>query len=172
MANIFNLNFNNIVENLIPWFWRRTFDLNETKLLANSRSIIKPIQDISDSLLLLQQNTNNYLNYNGQHKILEEYLNDNYDNILRRIYITENNIAGIDEIKMYQTGEVNPEPLVFYQTGEVNPVPLAFYQTNEGITDNAFTVNIPVSITYNSIVLTAQLRNYVEATKNFNFVIF
>jgi hypothetical protein len=172
MANIFNIDWGNVGENLIPWFWRRTKSGGEANIVAYVRSMLAPIQSMGDELNQFRDDTLDFLNYDGQHKVLEEYLNDLYDITFRRIFITENNIAAIDEVNMYQTEEANPSPLSFYQTGEVVVAPIAFYQAGEGVTAANFTVNIPTSIVYDEVVITAQLRNYVEASKNFNFVTF
>lgn len=172
MTNIFNIDWGNVTENLTPWFWRKDNNDNESKLIAYLRSMIAPIQTISNTLLAFQQETIDFLKYTGQHTSLEEYLNDTYDTTLRRIYITENDIAAIDAVNMYLSGETNPSPLSFYLSGEVVPVPIAFYLSGEGLVDNNFTVNIPVAVVFDTTVITAQLRNYVEASKNFNFVTF
>ena len=172
MANIFNIDWNNVVENLTPWFWRKTASGTENKLMPELRSMIAPVQDISDDMNTLQTNTLEFLNYTGQHKAMEEYLNDLYDPSLRRIYITENDIAGIDAVNLYQSGEVNPEPYTFYQSGEVNPGPIAFYQSGEAVVDDNFTVNIPSSIVYDADRINSQIRNYIEASKNWDIVTF
>lgn len=166
MANIFNIDWNNVGKNLTPYFWR------DGSLSAYIRSVLAPIQTNSDNLLTLQQDTVDFLQYTGQHKVLEEYLNDLYDPLSRRIYITENDIAGLDPVLFYLSGETVSETLTFYLSGESNPAPLAFYLGNEAATGNNFTVNIPTSIVFDEDIMTAQLRNYVEASKNFNFVTF
>jgi hypothetical protein len=170
MANIFNIDWNNVVLNLTPWFWRDTTSGAEAKLIPYERSMIKPVQDVSTDLYNFETETTEFLSYTGQHKVLEEYLNNNYDNTLRRIYITENDIASIDTTSMYQSGETNPDPISMYQSGETNPTPIAFYQAGEGISGDNFTVYIPFAVTFDSTVVTSQLRNYVEASKNFNIV--
>jgi hypothetical protein len=172
MANIFNIDWDNVVENLTPWFWRETASGTEHKLLPYLRSMIAPVQDISDDLLTLNTETIDFLKYTGQHKALEEYLNDTYDVTLRRIFITENDIAGIDSVNIYQSGEAAATTYTIYQSGEVVVAPIAFYQSGEGITADNFTVNIPVTIITVSALLTAQLRNYVKASKNWNVVTF
>ena len=171
MANIFDIDWNNVVENLTPYFWRTTNDGNEAKMLANWRAMIKPVQDVSDDLLTLQTETVDFLQYTGQHKVLEEYLNNLYDNTLRRIFITENNLSVVDP-NLYQTVETDPVPLALYQTGEVVISSLTLFQTGEASSGANFTVNIPSTITYDTNVITAQLRNYVEAAKTFDFVTF
>lgn len=166
MANIFNINWKNVATNLLPHFWRGG------TLEAYVQAIFAPIQTNGDSLLALQEETVDFLQYTGQHKVLEEYLNNVYDPISRRIFITENNIAGIDPITFYISGESVPDTLTFYLSGESNPAPLSFFLGNEAATGNNFTVNIPTTIVFDEVIVTAQLRNYVEASKNFNFVTF
>jgi hypothetical protein len=173
MANIFDINWANVTENLTPWFWRKTADNQEAKMLPYWRSMITPVQDISDDLLELQLETVDFLQYTGQHKVLEEYLNNLYDNALRRIYITENNIAAIDPVQMGVSDDaVVPGEVVMGISGDTVIVPVAMALSGEGLVDSNFTVNIPTSIVFDSDILTAQLRNYVEASKTFNFVTF
>lgn len=172
MANIFNIQWSNVVENLTPWFWRKTVDSDEAKLLPYLRSMITPVQDISTDLLTLQQNTIEFLNYNGQHKVLEEYLNNTYDVVLRRIYLTENNIGSLDELQIGLTDDTIISKIQIALSGESVTIPVAIGLSNESLQGFNFTVNIPSGIVYDPIVITAQLRNYVEASKNFNFVIF
>jgi hypothetical protein len=172
MANIFDITWSTVTSNLTPWFWRETVDNNETKLLTYLRSMIKPIQDISDNLLTLQTETVDFLQYTGQHKVLEEYLNDLYDPTLRRIFITENDIAPLDPIDIYISGETTSTPLEIYLSGETPLVPVVIYQSNEVLIDNNFTVNVPASISFDILTMTNQLKNYTEATKVFNIVTF
>jgi len=172
MANIFNITWSNVVENLIPWFWRETTNGNEAKILPYLRSIINPVQTISDNLLSLEETTIDFLNYNGQHKILEEYLNDLYDITLRRIYITENNIGSIDKLAIGLTSDTITSPITIGLSSEIVSIPLVIGLSGEILAGFNFTINIPVSITYNTIVLTAQIKNYSEASKTFNFTIF
>jgi len=171
MANIFNIDWNNVGINLLPWFYRATSDDNEAKIVPFIRSIYAPIQDISDNLLTLEQDTIEYLNYSGQHKILEEYLNDLYDVTLRRITITENNLASIDAIQMGLTSDTIIDKIEIGLSGETVTIAIAISLSGESLSGNNFSVNMPASITFDTILLTAQLRNYVEASKNFNFII-
>lgn len=172
MANIFNIDWSNVTANLTPYFWRDTFDGNEAKLLPYLRSMIQPVQDISDNLLSLQTETVNFLQYTGQHKVLEEFLNDTYDTALRRIFITENDIASLDPIDIYLSGETTSTPLELYLSGETPIIPITIYVSNEVLVDNNFTVNIPASITFDTLTVTNQLKNYVEASKKFNIITF
>ena len=172
MANIFNITWSNVTENLTPWFYRRTNDDNESKLLPYLRSMISPIQTITSELNILRSETLTFLNYTGQHKSIEEFLNDNYDLVLRRIYITENNIASIDAINLYISGEPNTTPISMYLSGEVVTVPITFYLSGEGLTSANFTIHMPSSISYDSILLDSRLRDFISASKQYNIIIF
>ena len=166
MANIFEIDWDNVIENLTPHFWRTS------KLLAYLRSMIQPVQDISDDLLDLQNETTAFLSYTGQHLALEAYLNDTYDITLRRIFITENDIAAVDPISIYLSGESTSAPLELYLSGEAAIAPVGIYLSDEGVVSDNFTVHLPSAIVYDADTITAQLRNYVEASKNWDIVTF
>jgi len=166
MANIFDIDWNNVGTNLVPHFWRKD------ALLAYVHSIYAPIQELSDSLLAFQQETETFLKYTGQHKVLEEYLNDTYDVTLRRIFLTENDIAAIDAISIYLSGETTSAPLELYLSGETPTVPVNIYLSGEAIIGYNFTVHVPTAIVFDSSLMTSRLNNYVEASKIFNIVTF
>lgn len=145
----------------------------ENNLIAFLRSVIKPVQSISDDLLALQTATITFLDYNGQHKVLEEYLNDTYDFTTRGIFITENDIAsGTQALDMYLQSETDPLPTSIYLQSEVNPAPITMFLQGEGSGINSFTVNVPVAVVFDETTLRAQLSNYVIATKEYNIITF
>jgi len=145
----------------------------ESNLIAYLRSVIKPVQDISDDLLTLQTDTITFLDYNGQHKVLEEYLNDNYDATTRGIFITENNVSsGAQALDIYLQGELDPSPTSIYLQSEVNPAPITMFLQGEGTGINSFTVNVPVAVVFDETTVRAQLSNYVIATKEYNIITF
>ena len=100
------------------------------------------------------------------------YLNDTYDITLRRIFITENDIAAVDPISIYLSGESTTAPLELYLSGEAAIAPVGIYLSDEGVVSDNFTVHLPSAIVYDSDTITAQLRNYVEASKNWDIVTF
>lgn len=170
MANIYNITWSNVGKNLMFWRWRRNKNNKESKLLAYIRSIMGSIQILSDKLFALQQETVEYLQYNGQHKVLEEYLNNIYDIVQRRIYITENDIAQLEPVAIGLSGEVVQNEVVIGLVGDTITTPISLALSNEILESNNFTVNIPIAIVYDANVITAQLRNYVLAGKNFNII--
>ena len=173
MANIFNIDFSNVGENLVPHFWRKQKSGVENDLVAYIRSVLAPIQNVSDDLLTLQQNTKEFLDYNGQHAVLEEYLNDLYDVTLRRIYITENDLpSGAFNFDLYLQSETDLSPISIYLQNETNPGPFSLYLQGESPSEHHFTVNIPVAIIFNTNLITAQIQNYSIAGKLFNIVTF
>jgi len=172
--SIFKIEWDNVVENLSYSEFRKTKAGLEARLMAYLRSIIAPVQDISDNLYNLQDSTMSFLNYNGQHLSLVNYLNNLYDNTQRRIYITENNIInGSILIDLYLQGETDPSPLSVYLQGEDSDIPFSLYLQGETIgTTHNFTINIPASISFDSTTLIRLVKNYSEAAKTFNIIIF
>jgi len=172
--SIFNINWYNVVENLTPSFWRKTKTEQESKLIPYLRSVITPIQELSDTLYTFQYQTMLFLNYCGQHLSLENMLNDKWDSTQRRIYITENNIInGYVYLDLYLQGETDPTPISFYLQGESGGIPFSLYLQGEtiGATYN-FTINVPVSISFDTNEMTKKVKNYSEAAKTFNIVTF
>jgi hypothetical protein len=172
--SIFTINWFNVVENLTPDYWRKTKAGLEAKIIANLRSIIKPIQELSDNLEAYQFQTMQFLDYTGQNIALENLLNDNYDNLQRRIFITENNVTNQAVIiDIYLQGESDPSPTSIYLQGEVSPTPFSFYLQGEVIqTLYNFTINIPSSISFDTNLVTRQVKNYSESAKTFNIITF
>jgi hypothetical protein len=172
--SIFNINWNNVVENLIPSFWRETKTGLEARVLPYLRSIIKPLQDLSDVLYLLEINTKAFLDYTGQDLALENYLNDNYDNTQRRIFITENNVInGTQTVDIYLQGESDPSPTSVYLQVESGGIPFSLYLAGEAVSPSYnFTINIPSSISFDSTLITRQIKNYSEASRVFNIITF
>lgn len=163
---LFNIDFKIVGERLLPWF------LNKTGLAAYVRSIMASIQVLANKLLNLQQDTVDFLQYTGQHKVMEVYLNSIYDPISERIYITENDISAIDEIQIGLSGETVPENIQIGLSGETVIVNLAIALSGEALAGNNFTVNIPASIVYDALIIDAQIRSYIEASKNYNILTF
>lgn len=172
MAGIYNITWANVGRNLLFWRWRRDKDGNKSKLMAYIESVMSSVQVLSSKLDTLDDETNDFLQYTGQHKVLEELLNNKYDEVQRRIYITENDIAGIDPVVMYLSGEAAAQPVVMYLSGEAAPVPVAMYLSTESLINNNFTINIPLAVIYTEATLRSQLDNYVLAGKNYNIVTF
>jgi hypothetical protein len=172
--SIFNINWYNVVENLTPSFWRKTKANIEARLIAYLRSVIAPMQELSDILRIFQYQTMLFLDYCGQHLSLENLLNDNWDNEQRRIYITENNIVnGYIYIDLYLQPETDPSPISVYLQDEGGGIPFSLYLQGEviGATYN-FTINVPVTVLYDIDEMTKKTKNYSEAAKTFNIITF
>jgi len=168
MAGIFNIDWNNVAENLTPHFWRKTSTDNEGSLVSYIKCIYAPIQTLGTTLNDYNDEIIDFLNYTGQHLSLEEYLNDVYDITLRRITITENDIGGIDPIVIGLTSDTISNPVEIGLSDDSVTVPLTISLSGEAIISNNFTINMPTSIVYNVNVLEAQMRNYIEASMNYN----
>jgi hypothetical protein len=172
MAGIYNIDWSNVGRNLLFWRWRRDKNGNRAKLMANLDSIMASVQVTSNKLNTLDDETDDFLQYTGQHKVLEEFLNNKYDIVQRRIFITENDIAGLDPVVMGISGETVSQPVVMGLSGETVAVPVSMAVSLEALQDNNFTVNIPNAVTYDEPTLRAQLDNYVLAGKQYNIVTF
>jgi len=172
--SIFNIYWANVGENLIPSFWRKTKAGLEAKIVPYIRSILAPIQELSDDLLAFQISTVTYLDYTGQHLALESLLNDIYDPDQKRIFITENNIVnGAINLDLYLEGETDPTPISLYLQGESSPIPFSLYLQGESISStHNFTINIPAIISFDSNIISKQVKRYSEAAKTFNIVTF
>jgi len=163
--DIYQIDFSKVSERLTPFFWRKPIYLSYLK------AALAPLQTDNGEFFSFVSATWTKLQYTGQHLALEEYLNDNYDDTLRRIFITENDLT-FDRLDLYKQGETDPTPLSLYKQGEISPAPISLYKSSEGLGGDNFTVNIPVSITFNEDILRSQLDFYVIAGKNYNIVTF
>lgn len=166
MAGIYNINWRNAAQNLMFWRWRTPI------FVAYLSSIMDSVQVLSDKLNTLDDDTIDFLQYTGQHKILEELLNDKYDSVQRRIYIVENNIGKLDPIAIGLSGETVPEDIEIGLSGEVVTIPVAIALSNEVLQDDHFTIHIPIAVLYTESTLRAQVDNYALAGKQYNIVIF
>ena len=172
MANIYDINWFNVGRNLTFWRWRNTGGGVDAKLSAYIRSVMASVQVLGQKLFDLNSETVDFLQYTGQHKVLEEFLNDKYDSVQRRIFIVENNIAQFDPIAIGISGEAVDILLVLGITGDTVTTPVAIALSTEVLQDSNFTINIPTSVIFNQNTLQAQLRSYVLAGKIYNIVTF
>lgn len=172
MAGIYNIDWQNVGRNLTFWRWRKTTDDQDAKLSANVRSVMASFQVLGDKLNTLDDETVDFLQYTGQHKVLEEFLNDKYDEVQRRIYITENDIEQLDPIKIGLSGETVPQDIEIGLSGESVLVPIKIGLSGEILLDNNFTIHIPISVIYDDPTIRSQLSNYVLAGKQYNIVTF
>ena len=163
--NQYNSAFAKFAKNALPHFFRFEW------LKDFIYSLIKPLQDVSDDFYSTISTVDLYLKYTSQHLSMEEMLNDKYDSTLRRIYITENNVIGQD-MDIYKESETNPNPRAIYKQGEDNPVPILIYKQSEyPISVYNFTINMPVTITYDSDEFEYLINSYTEP-RTFNVVTF
>lgn len=161
----YNNNFKNFAINLLPNFYRFEW------LKGFISSMIAPLQTLSDDFYAEMYRHNTYLTYTGQHLAMETMLNDTYDADIRRIYITENDIVG-HSIDIYKESETDPSPTVIYKQSEINPVSITIYKQSEfPLSLYNFTINIPVTISYDSDRFDALITSYVD-NKTYNVVTF
>ena len=172
MVNIFDIDWSNVGKNLMFWRWRRNASGDDSMLLAYIRSVMASIQVLSNKLLSLRNETFDFLQYTGQDKVLEELLNDTFDSVQRRIYITENDIGQLDALQIGLSNETVPSDVAIGLSGETITVPIVLGLSNEALQGNNFTIHIPVVVVFNLAELTALVKNYSLAAKNFNVTTF
>lgn len=172
MAGIYDIKWNNVGRNIMFWRWRRTKAGDKSKMMGLVDSVMSSFQVLGDKLNTLDDETNDFLKYTGQHKVLEEFLNDKYDEIQRRIYITENNIANLDPVAMGISSDTIDQPVVMGITGDVVAVPVSMALSTESLVDNNFTVYFPLAVIYDESTVRYQLNNYVLAGKSYNITTF
>lgn len=156
---MFNVDFKDIV---LKWLEP---DLRLPKILDFIYSMMKPLKSINNDFQAFRNHVNYKLLFNGQVIYLERYLNDVYDPINRRIFITD----AIRKPINYVYNKLEDKPKIYvYNESELH-TPIFLYNKSESDGSITFWVNIPEEITYNTIVITAQINIYKMAGKGFGF---
>lgn len=129
---------------------------------------IKPFADINEDFNTLALRLEYELQFNGQTIYLEHYLNDQYDPINRHIWIE--NIAESNAVYIYRKSE-GQAPTYIYRKSELIAVPF-IRRVTEGATETDFIVWVPVSVTYDEIVMRAQIDKFKYADKRYTIQTF
>lgn len=135
---MFNIDFNKLVNNLLPWF------LRGPRLRAWLMSLIAPIISLHTAFLMYRSSTIFSVGTTGMVLSLESMLNDvfNPDTLYPRIYISD--AARKDKLYLYNTAEGRPAR--FHNSGESFP---PVYLTNIGeSTGFDFTVWVPAALSF------------------------
>jgi len=156
---MFNIDFKDIA---LKWLEP---DLRLPAILDFIYSLMKPIKTTNNSFQQFRDQVNYKLLFNGQVMYLERYLNDVYDPIKRRIFISDAVRKPINYV--YNKLEDKPKMYLYNQSEEQTPIYL--YNRLESNGTISFWVNIPEDVTYNTIVITAQINIYKMAGKGFGF---
>lgn len=159
---MYAVDFLDIVVKLIP------FHLRKTTIIAYLTAILKPFQTLNALFVQFTEDTNYRLIFTGQVIYLEHYLNDLYDPTLRRIYIED--VANIQFDYIFQDIEQRP-PVYVYQQAEGQP---PFYIAQQSEYDQAinFIIHIPVSITFDELIVRKQVDVYKQAGRQYSIETF
>ena len=154
---MFNIDFRQIVYNILPHFLRKP------GILAYLYSAVKPLKDLNTTFTTFRTTTNYNLSFTGQTIYLKHFLNDQHDPVGRGIYITNIN----NDPYNYLFNVIEGAPLQYvYNTAEGNP----YYLNNfsEVLAGNDFTIFVPAALVYNSIDLNEDVKNYAQAGVTWN----
>ncbi|KAF0203152.1 MAG: hypothetical protein FD170_1424 [Bacteroidetes bacterium] len=150
---MFNINFDKLIDDLLPWF------LSKPVMLAWLQALLSPVSSLYDSFLSLRDVKLYEARYNGQVAELEYVLNDFYysDGTLRRIYIDDNIEAG--EIYLYNVAE-NEEETYIYNVEETTEPETYIFNSSESAGGSDFIVFVPDTLVYDSDYLTSLVKKY------------
>lgn len=132
--NVYNINFEKLVEMLLPVFLRKPIQLFFLKCL------VKPIAQLHIQFLAFRAESLYKLNHNSQVIYMQAMLNDSFDNDLRRIKIRNAEIK--QPVWFYEVEE--EKPVFFYEPDEA---PVYFREDYEFLGGGSdFTVFVPAEL--------------------------
>ena len=138
---MFNINFQKIVYNLIPFFLRKE------KNLDYIYSLIKPLKDVNVLFFALVNKINYKLTYTSESNVLARFLNNEYSTT--GISISNNNAT--DYLFVFNKSESKPKTYVFTKEERLNRP--------------SFTVNVPISVTFVEAELRSKINVYNQVGK-------
>ena len=162
---MFNVDFNNIVELLLPPFLRKT------KIIAWLKALVKPLIDLYTTFMAYRQSVIYLLSFTGQVIYLEKLLNDTYNNGTSGIIIVDGNTLDFPYLFNKSEGVVD---IYLYNLSE-NEDPFYLYNKSEFGTQIDFIVKVP-ALLYSQLQLnnnqglnnmTALITKYKLAGKRF-----
>jgi len=160
---MFNINWSNLISNLLPWFHVRTV------MLSWLGALVHPMQALYTGFLQFREARLYETKYNGQVAELEYVLNDYYynDGTLRTIYIEDNTDQG--DTFIYNTLENEDETHIFNaDEAEGDEYDTFIYNVNEGSGSSDFIVWVPDTLTFDINEITSLVRKYKMAGPSFS----
>ncbi len=162
MARFFEVDFQRLIQILLPVRWRKE------KQSAWLGALCNPILELYNAFM---QNRNSNLyssSHNSQVVFLNEMLNDTYDPIDRRIYISDS--SNFDPLYVYRDAE--NRPLWLGLESEVGltafPDPQWLYTNSESsMSVYAFIVWVPFTISFDTLRMRAIIDQYRLPSKNY-----
>ena len=168
MIDIYNINWRNVSDNLIPWFWRNVVNFVSTAknalwLPEYAYSVMFSFQNLTNRLYVLAFNIDNNLKYSGLVAVLEICLNDYFDSLLRRIKINDVDIYNFEAYILSGSTDT-------YQTWLLtnkNTAPFDSYLTGSVTSDYDFFVEMPSGLSYEYNRLVQIVNRYRAGGKRF-----
>jgi len=159
---IFNVNFSNVINNLIPGFLRKP------KFQAILNVFASALQYVNNEFYAETQSVFYYLKFNAQVIYLTKYLNDQYDNVQRRISISDGSTPNV--IYLYNESEA-AAPFYLYNESETLPNgtanPVYFYNNVPSIGTYDYYVNIPLELSTLASQVKGAVNQFNPANKTF-----
>jgi len=155
---MFNIDFNNIIQLMLPPFLRKPKNIEWLKAL------VKPVIDLYIIFYAYRTQTLYSLCITGQVIYLEKLLNDKFNNGNVGIYIADGSYNNAPFL--YNTAEARPDTFI-YKTSEGKP-DLFLYNTAEYMIGNDFIVMVPVAITFDSNEMKSLINLYKLAGKQYS----
>lgn len=157
---MFNIDFRHIVYNLTPFFKRSVSFLDWLYCL------VRPLKEINLSFASFVANKEYDLTFTSETNVLEMFLNDQFDSVNRGIFIT--NINEVDFQFIFNKVENKPSTHIFNKS-EGEP-PFYLMTRNELLQSINFTINVPVAVVFNPIVMRERVDFYNQSGKNYNII--
>lgn len=147
--NIYHIDFDKLVQGLVPAYLRRS------RLLAFLKVMVSGVVFLYQDFLRYRKQKLYELMITPQVCYLERLLNDRYDFSLRRIYILDS--VFYSPVYFYQEDEL--KPVMMYQESENKPV--YFYTDGEaGTIKDDFVIMVPSSIPFDQNEMRSLVNKY------------
>lgn len=157
---MFNINFQHIAYNLTPHFKRNSAFLDWIY------SLVKPLADINGAFNNFHNSKEYALTFTSETNVLERFLNDQFDPVSRGIFITT--INEVDFQFVFNKIESKP-PLYIFNKSEAEP-PFYLLTKDELLQSINYTINVPVSVIFNPLIMRSRVDFYNQAGKNYSIV--
>ncbi|MGE0635977.1 MAG: hypothetical protein AB7G44_05005 [Bacteroidia bacterium] len=171
MITDYNISFNTWLGNLMQWF-----DAGQ-KTMAWLRVLISPIEYVHTQFLAFRDIVNREASYNGQVMVMERMLNIQYYDADAwasppdptaggRIWIAHT-LSSLPSNYLFYQSEGQEPPYIYYDSE--NQQPVYVYYEQEYYSAVAFTIMVPVSLTFNQDEMKARINKLRIA--GFNYTI-
>ena len=168
----FQINYKGFIRGLLPWFSRKG------KQLDYINSIIKPFQDVNDSLFDYRNKMAFKLAFSAQIIYLEKYLNIVYSNPTSGIYIED----GANIVYTYVWNFAELQSPLYLKNFSEGGSPVYFENMSELINGQySYIINVPTycltandneGVLFNENIFKKRVNFYNNAGKSYNIVYF